>query len=79
MHSDQTPSSESREAESLRIFGVFFALLAAPVLIGSLWALDRPHAAIVSVGAAALLLAVAVAMFTVGTRLKRKRKQAEES
>jgi high-affinity Fe2+/Pb2+ permease len=74
---DQNPSSESREAEALRIFGVFFGLLAAPVLIGALWSLDRPHAAVVSVAAGGMLLTVAAVMFAVGTRLKRNRERAD--
>ncbi len=64
-----------RDGATLRLLGGFFSILAVLVLIGTLWALDRPHAMIVNLAAGMVLLAVGGGMFWSGSRARRSGEQ----
>jgi hypothetical protein len=44
-----------RDGETYMAVGLFIIALAIPVLIGTLWATERPHAALVNLVAGAIL------------------------
>jgi hypothetical protein len=63
-----------RDGETYMAVGLFVVALAIPVLIGTIWATDRPHAAIVNAIAGTILLLVGgAAMFYGWTIFKRSK------
>lgn len=68
MNADQLEQDRQRDAASLRMIGAFFTILAVLVLCGTWWALDRPHAMWVNVGAGTILLVIGLAMLRIGRR-----------
>ena len=61
MNSEQDGNRE-RDAASLRVLGIFFAILGATVLLATLWELNSPRAAVVNAGSGLVLLSVATGM-----------------
>lgn len=66
----------ARDAISLIMLGAFFCVLAVLVLSGSFWAIGRPHAMIVNIGAGMLMLLVGGGMMWAGKRLRVPLEQA---
>lgn len=60
------------EVTTLRMFGVFFAVLAVLVLIGTFWALEKTSTTIVSLGSGLALLAVSAISTIAASRINRK-------
>lgn len=56
---------------SFLLLGSFFCVLAVLVLIGSYWALGRPHAMIVNIAAGVMMLLVGGGMIVMGQRMRR--------
>jgi hypothetical protein len=60
------------EVTTLRMFGVFFAVLAAFVLVGTLWALDKRSTAVISIASGIALFGVAGISRFAASRIARK-------
>ena len=60
------------EITTLRMFGVFFAVLAAFVLVGTYWALDKTSTTIISVASGLALIGVSGISNYAAYRINRK-------
>ncbi len=63
-----------RDGETYMAVGFFIIALSIPVLIGTLWALQRPHAAIVNAICGVVLGAVGAAATLYGWKLFKRAK-----
>ncbi len=66
---DKQISDHARDAASLRVLGIFFAILGGTVLVATLWELDSPRAAIVNAVSGIVLSSVAMGMLAISRRL----------
>ena len=67
---DKQPDDHSdRDAASLRVLALFFVILGALVLVGTLWEGDNLRAIVVNVGSGVVLIAVGVGMFAIAKRI----------
>ena len=71
MKQDKNATSQ-RDAETLRILGVFFVILGGLVLVGTFWALDKYITMIVNLGSGLVLAGIGVAMVFVSRRVNRR-------
>ncbi|MCC6486859.1 MAG: hypothetical protein IT364_05105 [Candidatus Hydrogenedentes bacterium] len=58
-----------RDGETYMAVGLFILALSIPVLIGTIWALDRPHAAVVNATCGAALAVVGGGAIAYGWKL----------
>ncbi len=63
-----------RDGETYMAVGLFILALSIPVLIGTLWALDRPHAAIVNAACGTVLGGIGGAATLYGWKLFKRAK-----
>lgn len=61
-----------RDGETNMAVGLFLFVLGIPVLLGTFWALDRPHAAFVNAVCGAVLLFIGAGVTVYGWRGFRK-------
>jgi hypothetical protein len=69
---DQHGKHDARDASSLRVLGVFFAILGGIVLIATFFALAQPRAAFVNAISGLVLSGVGFGMFRIAERLERR-------
>ncbi|MCA9103241.1 MAG: hypothetical protein R3C10_14770 [Pirellulales bacterium] len=66
MQPDEHQEHRQRDAVSMFMLGSFFLVMGTLVMIGSAWANQRPHALVVNIVAALVLLAVGGGMVAMG-------------
>lgn len=71
----ETESFQKRDAETYIAIGIFIAAVGVPVLVGTIWAMDRPHAAIVNAVCGAVLCLIGAGCIGYGWLLHRRQKQ----
>ncbi len=74
MSDDQQQMHRRRDAETLKIIGGFFAILAVLVLIGVIWH-DSGEGLAVGIGAGVILLLIGLVSVRIGMHLGRGPKQ----
>lgn len=66
---------EKRDAETYIAIGIFILAVGIPVLLGTIWAMDRPHAAIVNAICGAVLCLIGAGCIGYGMFMNRRRKR----
>lgn len=66
---------EQRDAEMYIAIGIFILAVGIPVLIGTIWAMDRPHAAVVNAVCGAVLCLIGAGCIGYGLLMNRRRKR----
>lgn len=66
---EQQPNDiEQRDADTLRVLGIFFSIMGALVLAGTFWAIGKLAAVIVSLLSGGILLAIGLGMWRYANR-----------
>ncbi|MBP8128858.1 MAG: hypothetical protein KA184_04695 [Candidatus Hydrogenedentes bacterium] len=71
----KTEDFGKRDAETYMAIGIFIMAVGIPVLLGTMWALDRPHAAVVNAICGAVLCLIGAGCIGYGWLLHRRQKQ----
>lgn len=67
---EQQPNEiQQRDADTLRVLGIFFSIMGALVLVGTFWALGKMAAVIVSLLSGGILLAIGLGMWRYAARM----------
>jgi|GEM_PF-5040061 len=68
---DQQPNDiQQRDADTLRVLGIFFTIMGVLVLLGTIWAIGKMSAVIVSLVSGGILLAIGLATWRYAIRIK---------
>ena len=60
---------KKRDAATLRVLGIFFAIMGVLVLFGTFGALGKTSAVVVSLGSGLVLLSIGIVMWIVARRM----------
>ena len=66
---EQQPDIQQRDADTLRVLGIFFSVMGALVLLGTFWAIGKMAAVIVSLLSGGILLAIGLGMWRYANRV----------
>ena len=64
----QRDEIEQRDADTLRVLGIFFSIMGALVLVGTFWAIGKLAAVVVSLLSGGTLLAIGLGMWRYANR-----------
>ncbi|HNR32606.1 MAG TPA: hypothetical protein PKI11_17080 [Candidatus Hydrogenedentes bacterium] len=64
-----------RDAETYIAIGIFIAAIGVPVMVGTIWALDRPHAALINFICGLVLTLLGAASIAYGWLWHRRNKK----
>ena len=68
---DQQPNDiQQRDADTLRVLGIFFTIMGALVMLGTIWAIGKMSAVIVSLVSGGILLAIGLGTCRYANRIR---------
>lgn len=72
---EQPPEDiQQRDADTLKVLGIFFSIMGALVLLGTFWAIGKMAAVVVSLASGGVLLAIGLGLWRYANRIRSPRR-----
>ena len=69
---EQPSDIQQRDADTLRVLGIFFSIMGVLVLIGTIWAVGKASAVVVSLVSGGVLLGIGLGTWRYAVRMHQR-------